>query len=157
MDYFETIKLVNYLRSEAKAGNFSPNVSRKNIFTDEKYLKPVLEDDALLYHIDELSHLAETAAPADETHRLAELQFVDADQQAFRQQTCSGKAVEQKDSLPFNRRDLQGLAEDVADPSRNDGAGREVVTQDDDYFFGYGKDRWSQVFILPVCRCSRWF
>jgi type I protein arginine methyltransferase len=48
------VKLVNYIRSEVKAGNHKPNVSSKDKFSDDKYLQPVLEDDALLFTIDEI-------------------------------------------------------------------------------------------------------
>ena len=44
------IKLVNYIRSEAMAGN-APDVSKIAAFQDEHYLKPVLADDALLYSL----------------------------------------------------------------------------------------------------------
>ncbi|KAL1960891.1 hypothetical protein VTO42DRAFT_5874 [Malbranchea cinnamomea] len=56
LDFFGTIKLVNYIRSEVKAGNSKPDVSSKSLFEDEKYMIPVLEDDALLYSLDEVSH-----------------------------------------------------------------------------------------------------
>lgn len=48
------MKLVNYMRTEVKSGNRQPDVSRADIFADDKYLIPVLEDDALLFSIDEL-------------------------------------------------------------------------------------------------------
>jgi protein arginine N-methyltransferase 3 len=46
--------LVNYIRSEAKNGNIKPDVSSFELFQDDKYLQPVLEDDALLFCLDEL-------------------------------------------------------------------------------------------------------
>lgn len=48
------IKLVNYVRSSAKSGNKRPDVSSKSLFEDEEYLKPVLEDDALLFSLDDV-------------------------------------------------------------------------------------------------------
>jgi protein arginine N-methyltransferase 3 len=45
------MKLVNYIRSEVKAGNLAPNVSNASAFQDQKYLLPVLEDDPLLYSL----------------------------------------------------------------------------------------------------------
>ncbi len=46
--------MVNYLRAEVKAGNTKPEVSSREVFEDDRYLKPVLEDDALLFGLDEI-------------------------------------------------------------------------------------------------------
>ncbi|KAL4810046.1 S-adenosyl-L-methionine-dependent methyltransferase [Aspergillus unguis] len=54
LDFLDTIKLVNYIRSSVKDGNMAPDVSSKGKFEDESYLKPVLEDDALLYSLDDI-------------------------------------------------------------------------------------------------------
>lgn len=54
------MKLVNYIRSEVKKGNRSPDVSSKSLFEDDIYLKPVLEDDALLYSLEDLEDEPET-------------------------------------------------------------------------------------------------
>ncbi|KAF3491198.1 S-adenosylmethionine-dependent methyltransferase superfamily domain-containing protein [Arthroderma uncinatum] len=58
LDFLGTIKLVNYIRSEVKNGNTKPDVSSAAAFEDEKYLKPVLEDDALLYSLDDIADSA---------------------------------------------------------------------------------------------------
>ncbi|EER42230.1 type I ribosomal protein arginine N-methytransferase Rmt3 [Histoplasma capsulatum H143] len=55
LDFLGTIRLVNYIRSEVKTGNLTPDVSSAALFDDEQYLRPVLEDDALLYNLDDLS------------------------------------------------------------------------------------------------------
>ena len=54
LEFFDLIKLVNYTRSQVKAGNLHPDVSSKSCFEDDGYLKPVLEDDALLYSLDDV-------------------------------------------------------------------------------------------------------
>ncbi|KAL4962355.1 protein arginine methyltransferase RmtB [Aspergillus stella-maris] len=54
LDFLDTIKLVNYIRSSVKDGNLTPDLSSKEKFQDEAYLKPVLEDDALLYSLDDI-------------------------------------------------------------------------------------------------------
>lgn len=51
LDFLDTIKLVNYIRGETKAGIQPLELSEKTVFEDEKYLQPVLEDDALLYSL----------------------------------------------------------------------------------------------------------
>ncbi|KAF2840038.1 HNRNP arginine N-methyltransferase [Patellaria atrata CBS 101060] len=57
LDFYSTIKLVNYIRAEVKKGNLSPDLSSKEKFSDETYLQPVLENDALLFCLDELTDL----------------------------------------------------------------------------------------------------
>lgn len=70
LDFLDTIKLVNYIRSEVKAGNKTPDVSSKSKFADDVYLKPVLEDDSLLYSLDDISEdQGEDAAPGSEAER----------------------------------------------------------------------------------------
>ncbi|KKA23628.1 Protein arginine methyltransferase RmtB [Rasamsonia emersonii CBS 393.64] len=54
------VKLVNYIRSEVKKGNRNPDVSSKSLFEDDIYLKPVLDDDALLYSLEDLEDEPET-------------------------------------------------------------------------------------------------
>ncbi|OLL23621.1 Ribosomal protein arginine N-methyltransferase rmt3 [Neolecta irregularis DAH-3] len=48
-NFYDKVKLINYLRSEVKEGNVPLNIHREAFVNDDKYLKPVLEDDALLY------------------------------------------------------------------------------------------------------------
>lgn len=54
LDFFGTVKLINYIRAEVRDGNQKPDVSSKAHFGDDRFLRPVLEDDALLYSLDDL-------------------------------------------------------------------------------------------------------
>ncbi|KAI9674119.1 MAG: hypothetical protein M1817_001937 [Caeruleum heppii] len=57
LDFYGTIRLINYIRSEVKTGNTKPDVSEQNKTAwveDERYLRPALEDDALLFSVDEI-------------------------------------------------------------------------------------------------------
>ncbi|PYH82803.1 S-adenosyl-L-methionine-dependent methyltransferase [Aspergillus uvarum CBS 121591] len=75
LDFLGTIKLVNYVRSQVKQGNMSPDVSSKDKFDDELYLMPVLEDDALLYSLDDIDEEGlEAAGETDAERRVIELQ-----------------------------------------------------------------------------------
>jgi protein arginine N-methyltransferase 3 len=67
LDFLETVKLVNYIRSEVKKGNQTPDVSSKSVFEDGIYLKPVLDDDALLYNLEDLEDVeaVEGGEPSD--------------------------------------------------------------------------------------------
>ncbi|KAK3628382.1 Ribosomal protein arginine N-methyltransferase rmt3 [Elasticomyces elasticus] len=61
LDFIATIQLINYIRSEVKSGltSLNPSISEADlnpdVFKQDKYMQPVLEDDALLYSIDELA------------------------------------------------------------------------------------------------------
>ncbi|PYI32963.1 S-adenosyl-L-methionine-dependent methyltransferase [Aspergillus indologenus CBS 114.80] len=75
LDFLGTIKLVNYVRSQVKQGNMMPDVSSKDKFDDELYLMPVLEDDALLYSLDDIDEEGpEAAGETDAERRVIELQ-----------------------------------------------------------------------------------
>jgi hypothetical protein len=54
LDFYATIKLVNYIRSEVLSGHATPDVSKPEAWADDKYLQPALADDALLFSLDEL-------------------------------------------------------------------------------------------------------
>lgn len=54
LDFYGSIKLVNFIRSQVQDGKaVTSKISREDI-EDEKFLKPSLEDDALLFSLDEL-------------------------------------------------------------------------------------------------------
>ena len=75
MDFIGTIKLINYIRTQVKSGNTSPDVSSKEKFDDDAYMKPALEDDALLYSLDDIEDdEAEAAGGSDAERRVIELQ-----------------------------------------------------------------------------------
>lgn len=50
-----SIKLVNYIRQHAKDGITNLEIKSATEFEDDKYLQPVLEDDALLFSLDDIS------------------------------------------------------------------------------------------------------
>ena len=55
LEFLDLIKLINYIRTQVQSGDTKPDISSKAQFEDEKYLKPVLEDDALLYSLDDIA------------------------------------------------------------------------------------------------------
>jgi type I protein arginine methyltransferase len=71
LDFYGRIKLVNYIRSEVAKGNIHPDTSSNSLFSDDKYLQPVIKDDALLFSLDELDNDQEvldqtSATPAED-------------------------------------------------------------------------------------------
>lgn len=58
------IKMINYIRSEVQQGNETPDLSSSEAFQEERFLKPALEQDPLLYSLDEIVGSFELPAPA---------------------------------------------------------------------------------------------
>ncbi|GAB7358883.1 hypothetical protein MBLNU230_g4106t1 [Neophaeotheca triangularis] len=54
LDFYGSVKLVNYIRSQVKEGQAKPEVSSSSFWQDDKYLQPAIEDDGLLFCLDEL-------------------------------------------------------------------------------------------------------
>lgn len=54
LDFYGTIKLVNYIRTATLQGVTRVDTSMPNQWSDDKYLQPALENDALLFSLDEL-------------------------------------------------------------------------------------------------------
>lgn len=60
LDFLEIVKLVNYTRKEAKQGARAIIIPSRSVFEDDHYLLPVVEDDALLFNLDEVIQSPET-------------------------------------------------------------------------------------------------
>jgi protein arginine N-methyltransferase 3 len=66
-NFYDNVKLVNFIRSQVHSGHpVSADISRED-FADDKFLKPVLEDDALLISLDDLDELPGSQANVHET------------------------------------------------------------------------------------------
>lgn len=79
LDFYGSIKLVNYIRTKVHSGEKVTSAISKEDLNDEKYLKPVLEDDALLFSLDDLPEVAqanglETADNGQLVARVSELE-----------------------------------------------------------------------------------
>lgn len=62
LDFYAIIKMVNYIRAQVQDGISNPDTSDPSLWSDDKYMKPTLEDDALLFNLDELLSPDEQAA-----------------------------------------------------------------------------------------------
>ncbi|KHN99273.1 Methyltransferase type 11 [Metarhizium album ARSEF 1941] len=72
LDFLGALKLVNYIRSQVKSENSLPSEISLNDIDDERFLKPVLDNDAVIFSLDEVllqqssDTQAETSDPMDE-------------------------------------------------------------------------------------------
>lgn len=75
LDFYSSMKLVNYLRAEVKSGNARPEVNNAEAWADDKYLQPTLEDDALLFNLDDID---ERPVPDEDATKAGAGQSIDA-------------------------------------------------------------------------------
>ena len=59
LDFLESVKLVNYIRKQSAKGTAVKTVDSKAEFESDEYLQPTLEDDALLFSLDEVMDSAD--------------------------------------------------------------------------------------------------
>ncbi|KAL9638969.1 MAG: hypothetical protein Q9204_001296 [Flavoplaca sp. TL-2023a] len=57
LETYGMIKLINFIREQVSQGLFRPDVSPETFLEGDRYMKPFLEDDALLYSIDDILDL----------------------------------------------------------------------------------------------------
>ena len=57
LSFYDNVKLVNFIRSQVHSGHTVTSTIEKRDFDDEKFLKPVLEDDAMLISLDDLPEI----------------------------------------------------------------------------------------------------
>lgn len=148
LDFLDNIKLVNYVRTQVKSGNNTPDVSSKSKFEDDVYLKPVLEDDALLYSLDDLAEeQGEDAAPATETNR----QVLELQENLERLQTQFSEyrlAVQKSMDDQLSKEDDK-LAESNPQPSAK--AVDRLQDAEDGYFVSYAYNGRISRSIYHIC------
>ncbi|TVY50517.1 Ribosomal protein arginine N-methyltransferase rmt3 [Lachnellula cervina] len=72
LDFYGTIKFVNYIRNQIHSGHKVTSDVSKEAFEDEKFLKPLLEDDALLFSLDELPEVEQNSSGSQDKGKGAE-------------------------------------------------------------------------------------
>lgn len=133
LDFLGTIKLVNYIRSQVKAGNTSPDVSSKDKFDDDAYLKPVLEDDALLYSLGDVEDDDDEASGGnDAERRVVELQ---EDLERLQSQFSDYRLAVQRSMEEQLSQEDSKLSTSSADPSTK--AANKIEDAESDYFSSY--------------------
>lgn len=134
LDFLDNIKLVNYIRSQVKAGNLNPDVSSKANFEDESYLKPVMEDDALLYSLGDV--LEETQLPdgpgGQAERRVLELQ---EDLERLQSQFSEYKLAVQQSMAEQLSKDDEELSS--APPDSSAKRPSRIEAAESDYFSSY--------------------
>lgn len=149
LDFLDTIKLVNYVRSEVKAGNKTPDVSSKDKFVDDAFMKPVLEDDALLYSLDDIAEEDTEAAPGND----AERKVIELQEDLERLQTQFSEyrlAVQKSLADQLNKEDEKLEPGASVKKSRAD----KIEEADEGYFtsYAYNSEFANSILCLPFLR-----
>lgn len=144
LDFLDRVQLINYVRSEVREGRPLPKVWTSSLFEDEQYLKPTLEDDAVLYSLDDIDESAlgpETALNDGEQEaqelreRLAQLQIQFAAYREEVQVSFQTQLNQMKDTPDAQLNGQSDLSEDTI--SKTVPSSQSQEDQDSGYFNSY--------------------
>lgn len=137
------IKLINFVRSQVRQGLSHPDVSPERFIEGDEYLKPVIEDDAVLYSIDDIFDLAErqahssTNGTADTTHSHEQVQEMIRQIDLLREQAVYYRSALQKTYLEK----LELLERTLSSEPKASGEGTSAPPRENDsdshYFSSY--------------------
>ncbi|KAI4085963.1 MAG: hypothetical protein LQ344_007973 [Seirophora lacunosa] len=143
LDTFGMIKLINFVRSQVRQGLSHPDVSPERFIEGDEYLKPVIEDDAVLYSIDDIFDLAErqahssTNGTADTTHSHEQVQEMIRQIDLLREQAVYYRSALQKTYLEK----LELLERTLSSEPKASGEGTSAPPRENDsdshYFSSY--------------------
>ncbi|QIW97713.1 hypothetical protein AMS68_003231 [Peltaster fructicola] len=147
LDFYSMIKLINYIRSEVKQLKKLPELSDPSVFADDRYLQSVLEDDTLLFSIDELStdlpavsDGKQKAPTTDSSNTIADLEA-----QLARLQS-QFDAYREQVSQTLDKRWLEN------GPQESSQAARAEEKYDQQYFEGYSYNDIHQTMLQDTVR-----
>jgi protein arginine N-methyltransferase 3 len=172
LDFYGAVKMVNYIRSEVKEGNLKPQVSSRAVFEDDRYLKPVLEGDALLIGLDDVlgeteDENASTNGPGDGAvtdgivdGTLSRISELEGELQKLQSQFLEYRETVKKtlDDRWNDKEDtLQTTANGVVLSAAADGAPGPSAKRDDDshYFTSYSYNGTNTSLMSQLSSCSR--
>ncbi|KAL4748600.1 hypothetical protein BDW72DRAFT_151407 [Aspergillus terricola var. indicus] len=134
LEFLDTIKLVNYIRNSVKNGNMTPDLSSKDKFQSEVYLKPVLEDDALLYSLDDIED-EESGEAVGETQAERQVVELQEELERLRIQFSEYRLAVQKSLEEQLTKEDEKLGSTPGQPAGRTSTKAEEV--DSDYFTSY--------------------
>ncbi|KAF7509947.1 hypothetical protein GJ744_007261 [Endocarpon pusillum] len=160
LDFLDRVQLINFVRAEVKAGNALPKVWTTALFEDEQYLKPTMEDDAVLYSLDDIDEAAfdtSTAPDAGEQElqelreRLAQIQIQFA---AYREevQVSFQKHVNNMNDTPAS--EAKNGAPDPNDARTKKPTSSAQEDQDTGYFHSYASNPIHETMLKDTIRTS---
>ena len=135
LDYLGLVRLVNYVRLEVQSGKKPTTISSKSLFEDEKYLKPALEDDAVLYSLDDIFEDGVMSGSKSDVEVLREeLATLQAQFSAYREQMQDAMLDRLEHTGPVRG---PGTVLSAVDPSANGELVAKAEDFEKDYFDSY--------------------
>lgn len=123
----------------------------KSVFEDDKYLRPVLDDDALLYSLDDVFEDEASLVPRDEVAELKEqLANLQAQFAAYREEVQSTMLKQLEISEPAERLSDAGPVPSVA--GRQHGTSGDHTAEDKEYFKAYSYNSIHETMLKDTVR-----
>ena len=153
------IKLINFVRAQVSQGLFRPDTSPERFLEGNDYLKPVMDDDALLYSIDDIFDLCKKKPSMHLRDGSDETPFAKEDLDDLRQ-----KCDQLREQVAYYRSalqttylekmDLQGRnTEQTSERNSDDEANsRSTKEKDDSHYFtsyAYNGQPYTLSLLLP--------
>ncbi|KAL8968368.1 MAG: hypothetical protein Q9183_002491 [Haloplaca sp. 2 TL-2023] len=141
LDTFGLIKLINFVRAQVSQGLFRPDISPERFLEGNNYLKPVIDDDALLYSIDDIFDLCKKKPSMHLPDGSDDTPFAREDLDDLRQ-----KCDQLREQVAYYRSalqttylekmDLQGRnIEETNEQNSDEADSRSAKEQDDSHYF----------------------
>lgn len=154
LDFLGSVKLVNYLRKEASKGNIVTTLSSDEAFEADEYLQPTLEDDALLFSLDEIADdqnvdedAIATTKTGEDTHilqqRIADLESQFANYRSEVAETLNSRWGVSQDAL---------TSDNAVKPSISGSDKASLEKYDRGYFETYSYNEIHQVMLQDTIR-----
>ena len=163
LDDLDLMKLVNYVRQEVKAGRSIVSITTKSQFEDNNYLQPILQDDAVLYSL-------EDAFANQERHPLPNGSDLQAEVDSLRQQLASLRTQFETYRTDIQSTLLADLSTDTSQPSSSKSVPRPLskpitgvlptshhsqsLADDADYFTSYATTSIHHTMLSDTVRTS---
>lgn len=119
--------MVNYIRDQVRKGVKRPQVESKSTIEDEFLLMPVMEDDTVLYNLEEILQSVSQSATNEVDELREQLESLQSQFAAYREDV--------QKQLKLDVDDAPGTAEKVAATLKKQGTPRSDI--DDHYFSSY--------------------
>ena len=129
LDFLGMIKLVNYIRLEVKAGNGVPRLATNAEFEDDRYLKPAIEDDALLYNLHDLADIIFEVDQIDQPNGPNQVEDQDGEGEDSRFADLEKKLHHAQQEIEARKVELEAIRRRFGDPVSN-GPEERVISYD---------------------------
>lgn len=130
LDFLGLVKLINYVRKCVSQGNLSPDVTSAAVFDGDEYLLPVMENDAVLYSLEDILVQARSETKTQIEELQEQMTALQARFDAYRE-TVTEHLRSQLDT---------NIAEIPLEESLPNGDAKPLNSIDEDYFLSYSSN-----------------